>query len=180
MAVNRVERLLRKATAALERGNVPYAVVGGNAVAAWVGSVNEEAVRATKDVDILLRREELAAAAVSLRRAGLIEHEVLGITVFLDRRKPNPRTGVHVIFEGEKIRRHDILPVPPVSAAVPSDSGFKVIDLPELVQMKLDANRDVDRVHIRDLLAVGLITPRVIRKLPAPLAQRLRGIRATR
>ncbi len=34
MAVERVGRLLRSATTALDEGDVPYAVIGGNAVAA--------------------------------------------------------------------------------------------------------------------------------------------------
>ena len=59
LAVNRVERLLRKVAGALDAAGVPYAVVGGNAVAAWVMTVDEGAVRATKDVDILLRRADL-------------------------------------------------------------------------------------------------------------------------
>lgn len=33
-------------------------MVGGNAVAAWVARVGIEAVRNTKDVDLLVRREE--------------------------------------------------------------------------------------------------------------------------
>ncbi len=52
-AVEKVRiRLLRAATA-LEQAKVPYAVVGGNAVAAWVARMDETAVRNTQDVDIL-------------------------------------------------------------------------------------------------------------------------------
>jgi hypothetical protein len=47
------ERLLR-ATAALNGAGVPYAVVGGNAVASWVATVDEGAVRNTRDVDLLV------------------------------------------------------------------------------------------------------------------------------
>ena len=50
---------------------VPYAVAGGNAVAAWVSRVDEAAVRNTQDVDILLRRSDLSAAiAASVLVAG--------------------------------------------------------------------------------------------------------------
>src|SRR5271157_6455837 len=46
-AVEKVRiRLLRAATA-LEQAKVPYAVVGGNAVAAWVARMDETAVRNT-------------------------------------------------------------------------------------------------------------------------------------
>jgi hypothetical protein len=51
------ERLLR-AAAALEEANIQYAVVGGNAVAAWVSRVDEAAVRNTRDVDLLIRRAD--------------------------------------------------------------------------------------------------------------------------
>ena len=36
MAVDRVEKRLRKVTAALDAAGVKYAVIGGNAVAAWL------------------------------------------------------------------------------------------------------------------------------------------------
>ena len=37
----------------------PYALVGGQAVALWVATKDPAAVRTTKDVDILLRRQEM-------------------------------------------------------------------------------------------------------------------------
>ena len=43
MAVDRVEQRLRKVTAALDAAEVPYAVIGGNAVACWVGRVDPAA-----------------------------------------------------------------------------------------------------------------------------------------
>ena len=51
-AVEKVKDRLLRATAALEKAGVPYAVVGGNAVAAWVTRVDEAAVRFTQDVDV--------------------------------------------------------------------------------------------------------------------------------
>ena len=61
-AVENVRRRLLRAAHALEDAHVPYAVAGGNAVAAWVSRVDEAAVRNTQDVDIVLRRADLAAA----------------------------------------------------------------------------------------------------------------------
>lgn len=60
MAVERVQQRLRKVTAALDAAG---AVVGGNAVAAWVGRVDPGATRATKDVDILVRRADAPRAS---------------------------------------------------------------------------------------------------------------------
>ena len=44
-AVEKVRERLERAVAALEHGGIPYAVIGGNAVAAWVSRVDEAAVR---------------------------------------------------------------------------------------------------------------------------------------
>lgn len=52
-AVEKVRSRLLRAAAALEAAGVPYAVVDGNAVAAWVSRVDESAVRNTQDVDLL-------------------------------------------------------------------------------------------------------------------------------
>ena len=40
-------------------------MVGGNAVAEWVGRIDEDAVRNTRDVDILIRRPDFPAADLS-------------------------------------------------------------------------------------------------------------------
>src|SRR5208283_53872 len=81
-AVEKVRiRLLRAATA-LEQAKVPYAVVGGNAVAAWVSRVDESAVRNTQDVDILLRRADLPAARQALEQAGFVYRHAAGMDMF--------------------------------------------------------------------------------------------------
>ena len=58
-AVERVTQRLQKTVETLEKAGVPYAVVGGHAVRAWVAQVDEAAVRNTRDVDILIRPEDL-------------------------------------------------------------------------------------------------------------------------
>ena len=51
-AVAKVRERLLRATRALNQAGVAYAVVGGNAVASWVATVDEGAVRNTRDVDL--------------------------------------------------------------------------------------------------------------------------------
>ncbi len=179
MAVQRVERLLRKVAKALDKARVPYALVGGNAVAAWVATVDDGAVRATKDVDILVRRSDLAAVTEALGRVGLMRVEVLGVVMFVDRRRPNPKTGVHIVFAKERIRAHYKHPAPDAREAVRIGEGFLVVDLPALVRMKLQSFRRIDQVHIEDLLSIDLIDAAQIRKLPPDLRKRLREIQAT-
>src|SRR5882757_2750901 len=83
-AVEKVRERLERATSALELANVPYAVVGGNAVAAWVSRVDEAAVRNTQDVDILLRRADLPAAISALEQVGFFYRHAASIDMFLD------------------------------------------------------------------------------------------------
>src|SRR5438132_13306555 len=71
-AVEKVRDRLLRSTAALAKANIAYAVVGGNAVAAWVARVDEAAVRNTQDVDILLKRSDLDAAKEALSKEGFI------------------------------------------------------------------------------------------------------------
>src|SRR5437016_1887933 len=97
-AVEKVRERLERATAALEKAGVPYAVIGGNAVAAWVARVDESAVRNTQDVDILLRRQDLEQAKTALAAAGFIYRHAARIDMFLDGPKAKARDAVHVIF----------------------------------------------------------------------------------
>src|SRR5580704_6010635 len=84
MAAEKVKERLRRATRALEDAKVPYAVIGGNAVAEWVARVDEDAVRNTRDVDLLLRRADLAAARAALEAAGFVHRQLLDVEMFID------------------------------------------------------------------------------------------------
>src|ERR1700678_3259704 len=87
-AVELVRGRLLRATTALESAGVPYAVADGNAVAAWVASVDPAAVRNMQDVDILLRRTDLDAAARALESVGFVRPTSLPSTCFLTGRAP--------------------------------------------------------------------------------------------
>src|SRR5687767_11903958 len=102
-AVEKVRARLDRAVAALEKAGIPYAVAGGNAVAAWVSRVDEAAVRNTRDVGILLRREDLERAKAALATAGFVFRHVKSIDMFLDGPNAKARDAVHVIFAGERI-----------------------------------------------------------------------------
>jgi len=67
-AVEAVRLRSMRATQALAKHNVPYAVVGGNAVAAWVATVDEEAVRNTRVVDVMIQRADFDRAKAEVRR----------------------------------------------------------------------------------------------------------------
>jgi len=180
-AVEKVRQRLLRAAGALEAARVPYAVVGGNAVAAWVSRVDESAVRNTRDVDILLRRDDLPAAIAALEAAGFIHRRVasLGraghIDLFLDGAAAKAGDAVHVVFAGEKVRA-DALEASPDPAESEAAERFRLVSLEALVRMKLTAWRDKDRMHLRDLWSVGLLDAADHQALPATLLDRLREI----
>ncbi len=179
MAVERVEKLLMRVTAALEAAGVPYAVIGGNAVAAWVASVDEGAVRATKDVNLLVRRADFNAMARALDPCDLVPAEVLGVHMFVDRHSPSPKLGVHLIFANERVRSTDPHAAPDPDESVRSRAGFRIAEIGPLLKMKLLAFRLHDQVHIQDLFSVGLIDAQVAKSLPPDLLDRLRQVRDT-
>ena len=179
MAVQRVEKLLADVAKALDAANVPYGIVGGNAVAAWVATVDDGAVRATKDVDVLVRRPDLSAADKALRPLGLMPIEVLGVKMFVDRDHPNPKTGVHVVIANELIRPHYTHPAPDPDQTVRAAAGYLIVDLPALLRMKLQSYRRIDQVHVEDMLSVKLITEDVTADLPPDLRKRLEEIQTT-
>src|SRR5205823_9144322 len=84
MAAEKVKQRLRRATRALDAAGVLYAVVGGNAVAEWVARVDEGAARNTRDVDVLVRRADLAAARAALEAAGFVYQPLIDVHMFLD------------------------------------------------------------------------------------------------
>jgi hypothetical protein len=171
-AVEKVRQRLLRSTAALEKAGIPYAVVGGNAVAVWVTRVDEAAVRNTRNVDILIRRGDLDAVKAALEDAGFHYRHSAGVDLFLDGPNGKARDAVHVVFAGEKVRENEALANPDVSESEWAES-FHVLSLSALVRIKLTAFRDTDRTHLRDLLDVGLIDPAWSESLPSELAARL-------
>ena len=174
-AVEKVRDRLLRAAAALETSGVPYAVTGGNAVAAWVSKIDEAAVRNTQDVDLLIRRVDFTRVAEVLEKAGFVRRHAAGIEMFLDGPEAKARDAVHILFAGEKVRPEYAYPTTDVE---PCDrgAGFRVVALESLVQMKLTSFRDKDRMHVRDLLDVGLVDESWLARLPADLAGRLKEL----
>ena len=160
---------------------MPYAVVGGNAVAAWVSRVDESAVRNTRDVDILLRREDMTRACAALESVGFVHRRVASLgkagsmDVFLDGPDAKIRDAVRVLWAGEKALPDAIEPTPELSETEAGD-GFELIPLAGLVRMKLISFRDKDRMHLRDLIAVGLVDESWPPRFPGGLAERLQAI----
>jgi hypothetical protein len=94
----------------------------------------------------------------------------------VDPEEPSRRAGIHLVWADERVQPSYLLPAPSVEEAVLDPEGFHVLDLAALVRMKLTSLRDIDRVHIADMLDVGLVDASVRRQLTEPLRERLREI----
>ena len=171
-AVEKVRQRLLRAASALEEAGIPYAVVEGNAVAAWVSRVDEAAVRNTQDVDNLIRREDLSAAIKAMSKAGFLHRHAAGIDMLLDGPTAKARDAVHLVFAGEKVRPEYVLPAPDVQESETA-AHFRLLSLESLVRMKLTSFRRKDQMHLLDLIGVGLLDgtwpPRFVPELAARL-----------
>jgi hypothetical protein len=174
-AVQAVRDRALRATAALEKSGIPYAVAGGNAVAAWVSRVDRAAVRNTQDVDILVRRADLDRVTAALEAAGFVRATVMDVVCFLDGPQGSPRDAVHLLFANEKVRDTHPLPTADVTERVEADD-YAIVDLEALVRMKLNSFRDKDRTHLRDLISLGLVDVSWLPRLVPEHATRLQQL----
>src|SRR5438105_10931432 len=101
MAMEQVERRLRKVTAALDAAGIRYAVIGGNAVALWVAKSDPAATRTTKDVDLLVEQDDLNKIASVMEGLGFEKHDLGRPVQFVDPEEPSRKSGVHLVWAGQ-------------------------------------------------------------------------------
>ncbi len=175
------DRLLR-ATRALDEAGIDYAVIGGNAVAAWVSRVDDSVVRNTRDVDLLVRRVDMKTITGAMAAAGFIHRSVsiLGgkgrIEMFLDGPGAKARDAVHLIFAGEKVSPASPEPSPGVGQVDLSHEEFRLLELDALVTMKLTSYRRKDQVHLLDMIEIGQLDASWLDRVPTSLRDRLQAL----
>ncbi len=174
-AVRKVRTRLLRAVQALDAANVPYAVIDDKAVAAWVATIDEAAVRNSRDVDILLNRSDLDSATTAMEAAGFVHRQSMGVTMFLDGPDGKFRDAIRVLFAGEKVREEYL-----AAAASVEESErlgqFQASSLEALVRMKLTSFRDKDRTHLRDMIEIELIDATWCQRFIPELAARLQDL----
>lgn len=171
-AVEKVKDRLRRVTRALNAANIPYAIIGGNAVQHWVSQVDESVMRNTRDVDIILNESDLEFAIKALESEGFIYRRSAGVTMFLDGPDAKARDVVHVVFAGRKVRAEYPEPVPTIEQyELMADA--RTLPFDRLVVMKLTSFRRKDQVHLLDMISIGLIDESWLARLPPELGSRL-------
>jgi hypothetical protein len=173
--MDRVEVRLMKVVQILESSSVPYAVVGSNAVRIWVAQVEKATVRATNNVDILIRQQDLEIVKQAMHQHGFHYRYTDGLDMFVEDERESARHAVHIVLANQMLRPDDYEPNPDVE---PSEYGEGVRTLPlvRLVRMKLNSFRLKDRVHLLDLIHIGLIDSTWPPKFPGPLGERLKHL----
>ena len=104
-AVEKVNERLRKTVRILEDAKVPYAVIGGHAVRAWVAQVDTAALRTTRDVDILVRPADFLALKGAMTAAGFHHRNTSGLNMFVEHPDASARDAVQVLFVGRVERK---------------------------------------------------------------------------
>ena len=172
-AVEKVNERLRKAVRILEESQVPYAVIGGHAIRAWVAQVDEAALRTTQDVDILVRPEDLQALIAAMTAAGWHHRVANELDMFVEHPEASARDAIHVLLCGRVEGGGEPNPdIPPTTRA----GDFQTIPLETLVRMKLNAFRRKDQVHLLDLISLGMIDESWLDRFPERLIERLKTL----
>jgi hypothetical protein len=173
--------VLHKIAQLLTDEGIPYELIGGLAVLVHVEEANPELTTLTRDVDLMIRREDLGRIKQAAGAHGFRFRHTAGIDMLMYGKTDSARNAVHLIFSGELVRPNQAAPNPPIAPEKKWIHGGEVMLIPvaDLVRMKLSSYRLKDQVHIKSMDAAGLITAEVEAKLPTDLSARLQHVRET-
>jgi hypothetical protein len=177
----RVEQLFELASVverAFSAAGIDYQVIGGLAVYLYVEERDPDAGRLTRDIDIVVRREDLAAIARAVEPFGLQYRHVAGVDMLIQPGQ-SARRAVHLVFAGEKVREEYREPVPELGAARLLN-GVRLSPVGDLIRMKLTSFRLKDQMHLKDLDEAGVISAEIEDGLSPVLRERLGLVRAAR
>jgi len=131
---------------ALRQARIPYAIVGGCAVAVWVASVDKTAVHGTDDVDLLVRRADFQRAREALQTVGFSYRNAGSVGVFLPVREDSRHGAVHVLYAMESVDVLCPIQTPDVTELA-AGPDFQIATLDALVRLNLTAFRLKDKLQ---------------------------------
>jgi len=147
----RVEQLFELAgrvEQAFSTAGLEYRVVGGLATYLYVEEAEPDAGRLTKDIDIVVRREDLGKIAQAVEPFGLQYRDAAGVDMLVQTGAPSARRAVHLIFTGEKVRR-EYAEATPELGPYKTIRQIRLVPLSDLIRMKLTSFRLKDQMHLR-------------------------------
>jgi hypothetical protein len=172
---------LRRITDVLAAGQIAYEVIGGLAVLIHVEEANPEYSALTRDVDLMVRREDLERIKEAAAKGGFRFRHAAGLDMLIHVGSVHARDAIHLVFSEERVRPADLAPTPPLNPVKKNILGTEVMVVPvaDLLRMKLTAFRLKDQVHVKALEACGLITAEIESRLLPELLARLNQVRQT-
>jgi len=177
---------LQELSLPLEQAGVPHELVGGLAVFLHVENADSTHSSLTRDIDIMIQRDDLPRVVAIAENYGLRFRHSAGRSIDMDMllfgETNSARNAIHLLYAGEKVKATQLESHPrinPVRAGL-HGQDFWVIPVLDLVRMKLSSYRDKDRVHVRGMDVAGLITSDVEKGLSEELLARLRNVRETK
>lgn len=177
--VERINDVAKRIAAALENAGVRYRVVGGFAIFTYVDQIDPLKARLTRDIDMIVDRQDLAGIVKAAESCGFKYRHVAGVDMLVDASESKVRNAVHLIFAREKVRPEYVEAAPDFSEPTRTAKGILLASVADLVRMKLTSFRLKDRVHIQDMDSVGLISPEIEASLSGTLRARLAEVRAS-
>ena len=177
----RLVSILDRIVGVVTDAGVAYELVGGLAVLIHLEAVDPANSIMTRDVDVMINRQDLERLKQAAAGAGFQYRHSAGLDMLLYGDEKKALNAVHLVFSGEKVRPPQAAPNPSIAPEQRTIHGrtVMVIRVDDLLRMKLSAFRDKDRVHVRSLDACGLITPEMEAGLPPELIERLKHVRET-
>ncbi len=167
----RVEQLFELASVverAFSSAGLEYRVIGGLAAYLYVEEREPDAGRLTRDIDIVVRREDMAAIGRAVEPFGLSYRHVAGVDMLIQAGQ-SARRAVHMYTES----------VPDLGPARIL-KGVRLGPVDDLIRMKLTSFRLKDQMHLKDLDEAGVINPEIENGLSPDQRERLAAVRAAR
>jgi hypothetical protein len=137
----------------------------------YVQDADPDAGRLTRDIDIVIRRQDLEKIAEAAKSFGLEHRHVAGTDMLVEAAGPSARRAVRLVFAGEPEAAPDL-------SSGCTLQGVRLIPLADLIRMKLTSFRAKDEAHLKDLDQAGLITRGIEDSLSSVLCERLSQARA--
>ena len=98
-----------------------------------------------------------------------------GLDMFLEGKNDSVRYSIPIVLANQKIKQDDYESNPDVEPTVYGD-GIRTLPLERLARMKLNSFRLKDRIHLLDMIQVGLLDEGWFGKFPKPFGERLKSL----
>ena len=127
----------------------------------------------SKDIEGVV--EDLDQLKQVMARNGHHYRKNAGLDMFLEGKEDSVRYAIRIVLANRMVKQDDFEPNPDVEPVEYGD-GIRILPLERLVRMKLNSFRLKDRVHLLDMIEVGVLDEAWITKFPKPLCDRLQSL----